>query len=115
MSLADDQAALVAVLVSGGEPPPGFDTARLDATRAALLRKRAGEVAAAWPVLAASLGPQWPATFAGAATGRGAARRPGPRPRAGRGRPAPCRGTRRAPRPAAPVCLDRPHAWVPDP
>ena len=70
MSLAEDQAALVAALVAGGGPPPGFDTARLDATRAALLRKRAGEVAAAWPVLAASLGPQWPDTFARWAAGR---------------------------------------------
>ena len=70
MSLAGDQAALVAALVAGADPPPRFDTGRLDATWAALLRKRAGEVAAAWPVLAASLGPQWTATFAGWARDR---------------------------------------------
>jgi hypothetical protein len=70
VTLADEQAALVAALVAGGAPPPGFDATRLDAARDALLRKRAGEVAAAWPVLAASLGPQWTATFTGWARGR---------------------------------------------
>jgi hypothetical protein len=64
VSLADGQAALVAALVAGADPPPGFDQERLRATRTALLRKRAGEVAAAWPVLAASLGRQWMVTFA---------------------------------------------------
>jgi hypothetical protein len=70
VTLADDQAALVAALVAGGGSPPGFDTARLDATRAALLRKRAGEVAAAWPALAAGVGPRWPVAFARWAAGR---------------------------------------------
>ncbi|MEV6693061.1 hypothetical protein AB0M35_16465 [Micromonospora sp. NPDC051196] len=62
-SLASRQAALVAALVAGGPPPPGFAPAPLAAARAALLRKRAGEVARHWPLLAAALGPSWPATF----------------------------------------------------
>ncbi|GAA4712185.1 hypothetical protein GCM10023215_63550 [Pseudonocardia yuanmonensis] len=39
--------------------PPGFATDRLAATRAALLRKRSGQAAAAWPLLAAGLGADW--------------------------------------------------------
>ena len=62
--LASQQAALVSALVGGGDVPVGFDEFRLEATRAALLRKRAGEVASAWPLLAASYGTSWPATFA---------------------------------------------------
>lgn len=68
--LAAAQAALVAALVAGGPPPAGFDTARLDAAAAALLRKRAGEVARAWPLLAAEHGPRWTAVFAEWARGR---------------------------------------------
>lgn len=68
--LASHQAALVASLVAGGPPPPGFDVRLLDATRAALLRKRSGEAAAAWPVLAATFGPQWTAAFTAFAAGR---------------------------------------------
>ena len=45
--LAARQAALVAALVSGGEVPDGVDAGRLAVLRRALLRKRAGEVAAA--------------------------------------------------------------------
>lgn len=63
--LARRQAELVAALVAGGPDPAGFDPHRLAATRAALLRKRAGQAAAAWPLLAAQLGPAWTATFAG--------------------------------------------------
>ncbi|OJY42181.1 hypothetical protein [Pseudonocardia sp. 73-21] len=63
-SLAARQAELVAALVTGTSDPAGFDGARLDATRAALLRKRAGEAAKHWPLLAASLGPDWAPTFA---------------------------------------------------
>ncbi|MFG2061178.1 hypothetical protein ACGFIK_07125 [Micromonospora sp. NPDC048871] len=62
-SLAARQAELVAALVAGGPPPPGFAPAPLAAARAALLRKRAGEVARHWPLLAAGLGPRWPAAF----------------------------------------------------
>ncbi|GIJ27696.1 hypothetical protein Vqi01_28580 [Micromonospora qiuiae] len=63
-SLAERQARLVAALVAGAAPPPGFAPAPLAAARAALLRKRAGEVARHWPLLAAGLGPRWSATFA---------------------------------------------------
>jgi len=70
VSLAERQAALVASLVAGGSPPTGFDAARVDAVREQLLRKRAGEVAAAWPALAASLGDAWYATFRAWADGR---------------------------------------------
>ncbi|MET8262001.1 hypothetical protein [Micromonospora sp. NPDC005205] len=69
--LAERQAELVAALVAGGEPPAGFAPGPLAATRAALLRKRAGEVARHWPLLAAGLGARWSATFA-----EWAARRP---------------------------------------
>ncbi|MEU8297449.1 hypothetical protein AB0C04_09205 [Micromonospora sp. NPDC048909] len=61
--LAARQAELVAALVAGGPVPPGFAPAPLAAARAALLRKRAGEVARHWPLLAAGLGVDWPATF----------------------------------------------------
>ncbi|MET8467765.1 hypothetical protein ABZU93_32330, partial [Micromonospora zamorensis] len=57
--LAQRQAELVATLVAGGPPPPGFAPAQLAATRAALRRKRAGEVARHWPLLAAGLGATW--------------------------------------------------------
>ena len=50
--LARRQAALVAALVAGASPPPGFDETRVAATASALMRKRAGEVAALWPVAA---------------------------------------------------------------
>ncbi|GAA1760741.1 hypothetical protein [Luedemannella helvata] len=68
--LAGAQAALVAALVTGAPAPPGFDQDGVRAAAAALLRKRAGEVAAAWPVLAASFGPRWTVTFARWATTR---------------------------------------------
>lgn len=61
--LATRQAELVAALVAGGADPRGFDPVRLDATRRALLRKRAGEAAKVWPMLAASFGQKWPALF----------------------------------------------------
>jgi hypothetical protein len=69
-NLARRQAELVAALVAGAPVPPGFDDARVDAARRALLRKRAGEVARAWPMLAAGCGARWPAEFAGWAAGR---------------------------------------------
>lgn len=68
--LAARQAALVAALVAGAPLPAGFDPARVGAARAALLRKRAGEVARHWPMLAAGLGPRWPAVFQGWAAAR---------------------------------------------
>jgi hypothetical protein len=72
--LAAEQAALVRALVGGGPVPAGFDPERVRATAAALGRKRAGEVARAWPLLAAELGDdfgEWFLAFA--------ARRPPPR------------------------------------
>ncbi|MBL7256728.1 hypothetical protein [Paractinoplanes lichenicola] len=62
--LADQQAALVAALTSGGAVPAGIDGARFEAARVALLRKRAGEVARQWPMLAAGHGTRWKLTFA---------------------------------------------------
>ena len=70
MTLADEQRALVEALVAGGDIPPGFAAAGVLATRAALRRKRAGEVARAWPFLAASFGDGWYATFGVWADGR---------------------------------------------
>jgi len=61
--LAARQAELVAALVAGAPDPAGFDADRLAVARRALLRKRAGEVAAVWPLLAASFGADWPAIF----------------------------------------------------
>ncbi|WP_436970748.1 hypothetical protein [Micromonospora rifamycinica] len=68
--LADRQAALVAALVAGAPVPAGFATDRVDAARSALLRKRAGEVARHWPLLAAGLGDAWWVTFHDWAAGR---------------------------------------------
>jgi hypothetical protein len=68
--LAARQAALVAALVTGAADPAGFDPDRLASTRRALLRKRAGAAAAVWPLLAASLGPGWPAAFIASTAGR---------------------------------------------
>jgi hypothetical protein len=61
--LAARQAELVAALVAGGPVPSGFDPGLLAVTRRALLRKRAGEAAAVWPLLAVSLGPAWSEAF----------------------------------------------------
>jgi hypothetical protein len=71
--LAARQAELVAALVAGAPTPPGFDGARIAATRRALLRKRAGEAAKAWPLLAASFGAGWPDAFAADRAGTGPA------------------------------------------
>ncbi|KXK61269.1 hypothetical protein AWW66_14520 [Micromonospora rosaria] len=68
--LAARQAALVAALVAGAPPPPGFAPGPLAAARTALLRKRAGDVARHWPLLAAALGPSWPGVFAAWAADR---------------------------------------------
>ncbi|TCK20483.1 DUF692 domain-containing protein [Pseudonocardia endophytica] len=61
---AGRQAALVDALVADGPDPDGVDARRLAATRAALLRKRAGLAAKEWPRLAAALGDGWQRTFA---------------------------------------------------
>lgn len=61
--LAARQAALVAALVAGGPVPDGLDPQLIAIVRRALLRKRAGAAAAAWPLLAASLGDGWLPAF----------------------------------------------------
>ena len=63
-SLAARQAALVEALTSGNPAPHGFDAFRFEAARAALLRKRVGEVSRQWPMLAAALGDAWNKAFA---------------------------------------------------
>jgi hypothetical protein len=68
--LARRQADLVGALVSGQPTPPGFDQTRVRAATAALLRKRAGEVAAAWSALRTELGPQWMTVFEAYAAAR---------------------------------------------
>lgn len=70
VELAARQAALVAALVTGGEVPDGVDAGRLAVARRALLRKRAKEAAAAWPLLATSVGQRWTASFTAWAAGR---------------------------------------------
>jgi hypothetical protein len=64
VSLAERQAALVAALVAGAEPPPGFNARHLAAARAALLAKRAEEVAWVWPALRGAYGTEWGTVFA---------------------------------------------------
>jgi hypothetical protein len=68
--LAAAQRRLVEALVAGGPVPSGFDSVRVAVAARALLRKRAGEVARAWPGLAASHGADWPAVFMRWAEGR---------------------------------------------
>jgi hypothetical protein len=70
MTLAERQAELVAALVAGAHVPPGFDEVRIGAAQRALLRKRAGEVARVWPLLAMAAGDRWPDEFASWAAGR---------------------------------------------
>lgn len=68
--LAARQAELVAALVSGAAVPTGFDARLVGAARAALLNKRAGDVARHWPLLATGLGADWLPTFRAWATAR---------------------------------------------
>src|SRR3954454_7802226 len=63
-SLADRQAELVEALTSGKPVPEGFDGFRVEAARVALLRKRSGEVARHWPMMAAGFGARWPRELA---------------------------------------------------
>ena len=69
-SLATRQAELVEALTSGKPVPAGFDGFRVEAARVALLRKRAGEVARQWPLLATGFGARWKGEFAGWAAAR---------------------------------------------
>jgi hypothetical protein len=68
--LADAQARLVAALVAGAPVPAGFDAERTGQAARALLRKRAGEVARAWPRLAGAFAADWPGIFVRWAEGR---------------------------------------------
>jgi hypothetical protein len=58
------QAELVAALTGVGPVPVGFDAGRLEIARKALLRKRSGEIARTWPLLASSLGDRFLPRFA---------------------------------------------------
>jgi hypothetical protein len=69
-SLAERQAALIAALVAEADVPAGFDLFGVLSTRAALLRKRSGEVASAWPLMSAAYGAAWRSTFSAWAAGR---------------------------------------------
>jgi hypothetical protein len=68
--LAAEQAALVRALVDGGPVPGGFDPDRVQATAAALARKRAREVARAWPGLTVELGEDFTGRFLAFAAAR---------------------------------------------
>lgn len=68
--LAARQAALVAAMVAGADPPPGFDTHRLTVATRALLNKRAGEAQHAWPLLVAALDDRYTREFAAYFAGR---------------------------------------------
>lgn len=63
--LAADQQALLAALVTGGEPPAGFDAQRVRIQAGALLAKRTRVAAHHHPWLAAALGSHYAAAFAG--------------------------------------------------
>ncbi|QKG26498.1 hypothetical protein [Actinomadura verrucosospora] len=68
--LAAAQEALVRAMTAGGPMPAGFDGAAVRAAAHGILLKRAGEVARAWPALAAAYGASWKAEFAGWAAER---------------------------------------------
>ena len=68
--LAAAQEALVRALTAGGPMPAGFDAEAVRAAADGILLKRAGEVAGAWPALAASYGASWQAVFTRWAAGR---------------------------------------------
>jgi hypothetical protein len=70
MTLRERQAQLVQALVAGGPLPDGFPADRVAAVREQLMRKRAGEVATAWPVLRGHLGDRWYAAFSAWASSR---------------------------------------------
>ncbi|TDB74769.1 hypothetical protein E1264_40660 [Actinomadura sp. KC216] len=50
-------------MTAGGPMPEGFDAEAVRAAAYGILLKRAGEVARAWPALAASYGPSWRKAF----------------------------------------------------
>ncbi|WP_067478324.1 hypothetical protein [Actinomadura hibisca] len=61
--LAAAQEALVRHMTAGGPLPPGFDADAVHAAAVAILRKRAGAAARAWPRLATAYGPGWTEAF----------------------------------------------------
>ncbi len=62
-NLARRQKELIRALVAGDPLPPGFDSATIDATRTALLRKRAAEIAARYPAVPSALGERYDELF----------------------------------------------------
>lgn len=62
--LAAAQEALVRAMTAGGPLPDGFDAGDVAAAARAILGKRAGDTARAWPALAASYGGGWADAFA---------------------------------------------------
>lgn len=68
MGLKERQEELVRALVAGGADPQGCTN--MTAAREQLLRKRAGEVGQAWPMLRASLGTGWFTAFSAWAADR---------------------------------------------
>lgn len=63
MSLAEQQAEVMAALLRRGPIPPGFDAQRMHAAASVLASKRAKGVARAWPSLEHMLGAEWPMFF----------------------------------------------------
>ena len=57
MGLKERQEELVRALIAGGADPDGCTN--MAAAREQLMRKRAGEVGKAWPMLRSSLGSGW--------------------------------------------------------
>jgi uncharacterized protein (UPF0276 family) len=68
--LGDDQGRLADALVGLGEPPPDFDSGRLDVARFALTRKRSRAIARRAPVIAMTLGGRLGPLFADYAAAR---------------------------------------------
>jgi DMSO/TMAO reductase YedYZ molybdopterin-dependent catalytic subunit len=62
-NLARRQKELIRALVAGDPLPPGFDSVTIDATRTALLRKRAAEIAARYPAVPSALGERYDELF----------------------------------------------------
>jgi hypothetical protein len=69
-ALARAQSGLLAALVAGGEPPPGFDEKRLRIQEFSLISKRRGTVARLRPDLVALLGGDFAGEFEAYARGR---------------------------------------------
>ncbi|WUH96471.1 hypothetical protein OHR68_23160 [Spirillospora sp. NBC_00431] len=61
--LAAAQEALVRAMTAGGPMPGGFDGGAVRAAAHGIRLKRAGDVARAWPALAASYGDSWTKVF----------------------------------------------------